>query len=132
MHFGRKIIGCGALSMMLSVILGAVGAHLLAGVLSERWLQVYQTAVSYQIYHSLGLMFCGLLLLHYSGNKALNIAAVLMAVGIILFSGSLYLLVLWPYPWLGILTPVGGVCWIIAWALLAWVLIKPQRTLRHK
>ncbi|ODN42909.1 DUF423 domain-containing protein [Piscirickettsia litoralis] len=129
-RFAQKTIGLGALGMMVSVILGAVGAHVLAGILTGKWLQVYQIAVEYQIYHSLGLILSGLLILYYPSCKALVAVALLMMLGIILFSGSLYLLVIFHYSWLGIFTPFGGVCWIVAWGMLAWILIRYR--LHHK
>jgi uncharacterized membrane protein YgdD (TMEM256/DUF423 family) len=107
-----------ALSAMTGVAMGAFGAHGLKAVLSTEMLAVYKTAVMYQMWHALGL---GLIacLLHQMGNSPwLRWAGRLMFAGIVLFSGSLYGLVLLELPKLGMITPIGGVAWLMAWCLL--------------
>ncbi|WP_231124470.1 DUF423 domain-containing protein [Piscirickettsia salmonis] len=106
MAVGQKVIGWGALSMLISVVLGA---HVLTGVFTAQALHTYQVAVNYQLYHSLDLILVGILLLHYQPCKRLIGAAFLLAVGIVLFSGSLYVFVIFhdAWPWLGLLTPIG-------------------------
>ncbi len=84
-------------------------------------LAIYQTAVKYHFWHALGLFVLGLLMLQWSGAPALNLAAWLLLAGLILFSGSLYLLALSGARWLGAITPLGGVASIAAWLIVAWV-----------
>lgn len=116
-----------ALSGLVGVAMGAFGAHALKTVLSPELMAVYQTATSYQMWHALGLMGIGLAQLHFPDAKLLKWAGVLMFVGIVLFSGSLYLLALLNLKWLGMITPVGGVCFIIAWLLITlFAAQKPQ------
>jgi uncharacterized membrane protein YgdD (TMEM256/DUF423 family) len=113
----------------LAVALGAFGAHKLKTVFSEDILQVYETAVKYQFYHVFALLFTGLLLKSNS-IKAWVIAGWLFVVGISLFSGSLYVLCylksqqLTQYYWVGAITPLGGVSFILGWLALAWGLNK--------
>ncbi|MDX1633577.1 MAG: DUF423 domain-containing protein [Marinobacter sp.] len=102
---------------------GAFGAHGLRALVSERSLEIFQTGATYQMYHALAL--CGLSLLSgfHLSRRLLALAAGFMTAGILLFSGSLYLLVLTATPALGAVTPVGGVCFMIGWGLLvasAW------------
>ncbi|OAJ33326.1 DUF423 domain-containing protein [Piscirickettsia salmonis] len=126
MAVAQKVIGWGALSMLVSVILGAVGTHVLTDVLTVQALHAYQIAVNYQLYHSLGLILIGILLLHYQPCKRLVGVVFLLVAGIVLFSGSLYVFVIFhgAWLWLRLLTPIGGMCWIIAWGLLAWTFMR--------
>ncbi|MDI9244191.1 DUF423 domain-containing protein [Marinobacter sp. CHS3-4] len=97
---------------------GAFGAHGLRGVVSERGLEVFQTAVTYQMYHSLALILVSLLSGTALNVRLLNISAGFFTAGILLFSGSLYLLVLTSMTWPGPVTPLGGVCLMVGWALV--------------
>jgi uncharacterized membrane protein YgdD (TMEM256/DUF423 family) len=108
----------GSLCACAGVGLGAFGAHALKATLSPESLAVYQTGVTYQMWHSLGLIAIALVQHHMPDSKRLAVAGWLMFLGILLFSGSLYLLVLLDMPQLGMITPVGGVCFLIAWLLL--------------
>jgi len=105
-------------------MLGAFGAHALAARLSESNLAVWQTAVTYQLTHALALLLVGVLVRQSgSGNAALGIAGWGFLIGVVLFSGSLYLLALGGPRVLGPITPVGGVAFIVGWvALLVGVL----------
>ncbi|WP_031434779.1 DUF423 domain-containing protein [Methylomarinum vadi] len=107
-----------ALSAMLAVMLGAFGAHGLKHVLSADMLAVYKTAVTYQMWHALGLAVIAVCRQQIDEAKLLVWAGWLMFVGILLFSGSLYLLTLLNLKWLGMVTPIGGVAFIAAWLLL--------------
>lgn len=109
----------GALSMLLAVMAGAFGAHGLRALVSARGLEVFQTAVTYQVYHSLALLVCALLLGFGCRRRWLQVAAGFFLAGILLFSGSLYLLVLTDLPGLGPVTPLGGVCFMVGWLVLA-------------
>jgi uncharacterized membrane protein YgdD (TMEM256/DUF423 family) len=108
----------GSVNAMLAVMLGAFGAHGLRGRLSEAMLAVYHTGVQYHFYHALGLILIGLLALHLPASGLLKAAGWVMFAGVVLFSGSLYVLALTQLRWLGMVTPVGGVAFIIAWGLL--------------
>ena len=104
---------------MLSIILGAFGAHALKPLLTTDMLAVFETSVRYQFYHSLALMAV-VLLYQLSENKKLILASRLFYAGILLFSGSLYALSLSsiggnPIRMLGAITPFGGVCFIVGW-----------------
>jgi uncharacterized membrane protein YgdD (TMEM256/DUF423 family) len=109
----------GAVNALLAVILGAFGAHGLRDRLSESMLAVYHTGMLYHFFHALGLMGVGLLALHMPASLLLKTAGWTMLAGILLFSGSLYVLAVTGVRWLGMVTPVGGVAFIISWGLLA-------------
>ncbi|MFO8140713.1 MAG: DUF423 domain-containing protein [Marinobacter sp.] len=103
---------------------GAFGAHGLRHVVSERGLEVFQTAVSYQMYHALMLVAASLMPALGLARRLLALACGFWLAGLLLFSGSLYLLVLSDAHWLGPVTPIGGVCFIIGWGLLAAAALK--------
>ena len=107
-----------ALSGLLGVGLGAFGAHALKAKLeAEATLATFQTAVHYQFYHTLGLLAIGLLLLKFQSTW-LHYSAYAMMVGMVVFSGSLYMLSLTGIRWLGAVTPIGGLAFIVGWACL--------------
>ncbi len=114
----------GSLAMMIAVGLGAFGAHGLKDRLAADMLAVYRTGVEYHVYHALGLLAVGMIAAHLPESDLVKWSGWLMAAGIVLFSGSLYLLALTGTRWLGAITPVGGAAWIVAWALLAAAIIK--------
>lgn len=104
------------------VALGAFAAHGLKGRLTPEYLAVFQTGTHYQLIHALALFGVGLLALHMTG-RLVNLAGGAFAVGILLFSGSLYLLTLSGIGKLGMITPFGGVAFLIGWlclGLAAW------------
>lgn len=106
------------LCAFLAIVLGAFGAHALKAVLSTEMLVVYKTAVTYQMWHALGLGLIALLRKHYPDARLILYAGWLMFAGIILFSGSLLILSLSGIKWLGMITPIGGICFLSAWLLL--------------
>lgn len=108
-----------ALSALTAVALGAFGAHGLQHVLSAKMLAVYKTGVTYQMWHALGLGIIAIVKQQAPDSRLLHWAGWMMFAGILLFSGSLYLLTLLNLRWLGMITPIGGVSFIIAWTLLA-------------
>jgi len=110
-------IGLGALGCFLAVATGAFGAHALKTVLDAGMMEVWHTAVQYLFFHSLGLMLVGALH-HISARHCHKIAGGLMLAGIALFSGSLFALSLSGITWLGMITPVGGLCFLVAWLIL--------------
>lgn len=109
----------GALCALTGVAFGAFGAHGLKAIISPEMLAVYQTGVSYQMWHALGLILLALLQQSDVTAKLLNWASYLMFTGVLLFSGSLYALAMLDIKALGMITPVGGVCFLSAWLLLA-------------
>ncbi len=119
----RRFAGFGAVFAFLAVALGAFGAHALRSRVAPTQLAVWETAVHYQMFHALGLMAVGWMLGRWPG-KAVRVAGWLLVAGILLFSGSLYLLVLTGQRWMGFLTPLGGVAFLGAWAVLAWTLLR--------
>jgi len=113
----REIIIAGALNAFLAVALGAFAAHGLKQHFGEYELRIWQTAVDYQMAHALGLILIGLLAKTLDIDLA--IPGWIMLAGIILFSGSLYTLSLTGVKTLGMVTPFGGMCFLIAWVWLA-------------
>ncbi|MBL7971347.1 MAG: DUF423 domain-containing protein [Prolixibacteraceae bacterium] len=108
----------GAIFMTLAVLLGAFGAHALKKILSADMLAIYQTAVQYQFYHALGLLAVGIIGLHYP-SKWVRLSGIFLTAGIVIFSGSLYVLALSEIKTIGAITPIGGTAFIIGWILLA-------------
>ena len=114
----------GALLAAVAVICGAFGAHALKTKLTPESLQTFETAVRYQFYHAFALLITGILYASFPG-KLLQWSGNLFIAGIILFSGSLYVLCgLSSVKWIGAITPVGGLCFIIGWILLALACTK--------
>ncbi|MCH8838145.1 MAG: DUF423 domain-containing protein [Candidatus Marinimicrobia bacterium] len=114
----------GALFAFLGVALGAFGAHALRTRITPRDLEIFDVAVRYQLTHALALLITGLIL-WWRGldvSRLLVITPWLFTAGIILFSGSLYVLVLTGKRWLGAVTPLGGVLFLAGWLLLALAL----------
>lgn len=107
----------GAALAGLAVVAGAFGAHALQGRLDERALATYEIAVRYQLCHALALVLTGLLA--DRGWRTAGVARAFVA-GIAIFSGSLYALALSGVKWLGAITPIGGVLFVLGWLLLAW------------
>ncbi|MFL1468017.1 DUF423 domain-containing protein [Marinobacter sp. DUT-3] len=108
----------GALLALLAVMAGAFGAHGLRTIVSARGLEVFQTAVTYQVYHSLTLILVAVLTGIGIHRRLLAVASGFFLAGILLFSGSLYVLVLTDIRWVGPITPIGGVCFMVGWILL--------------
>ena len=109
----------GSINAATAVTMGAFGAHFLKTKISEDMLSVFQTAVQYHFYHSLGLLTVGLMTIYFKPEKYLKIAGWMMLIGIILFSGSLYILSITNTRWLGMITPFGGFAFIISWVYIA-------------
>jgi uncharacterized membrane protein YgdD (TMEM256/DUF423 family) len=122
----------GAISGFLSVAFGAFGAHSLRDrfkveesdsfttrVGHQRMLENFETAARYQMYHALAICAVGLLALHGKSGGAVSVAGWAFLAGTLLFSGSLYVLVLTGQRWLGAITPLGGVSFLIGWLALA-------------
>jgi uncharacterized membrane protein YgdD (TMEM256/DUF423 family) len=119
----KILLSLAACSALMSVVLGAFAAHGLKSKLSETLLNTFQTGVQYQMYHSLALILL-VILYRQMPQSLLFYSAGFMFAGIILFSGSLYMLALTQIKWFGPITPIGGVCFIVGWALLAAAALK--------
>lgn len=133
MFSARFYLLISAFSGLLSVVLGAFGAHGLKKIVTADMLTTYQTGVQYQLIHTLALLGLAILLLILNADlavvKKLKLSANLMIIGIVLFSGSLYTMtfmsVAGGFPaWLGPITPIGGLAFIMAWACLAVAAFK--------
>jgi len=114
-YFWIKVI---AISGLLSVVLGAFSAHGLEAVLSDRRMHNFQTAVHYQVFHTLALLGIVCIEDRFLRPSYTMYSAVFLLLGIILFSGSLYLLAITDISLLGMITPVGGSAFIIGWIML--------------
>lgn len=125
----RSFVFLGATNALLAVALGAFGAHALRERLEERLLAVYQTGVQYHLAHALGLLLIATLADKLTATALLGWSGRLMAVGIVLFSGSLYALALTGITVFGAVTPLGGLCFLASWALLAVAAVRsPKHT----
>lgn len=115
----KLFITLASLSGMLAVAFGAFGAHALKGRLDDYALGVFQTAVQYHFYHSLALLAVGVVALSQPETALLRSSGWLFIIGIVIFSGSLYLLSISGMRWLGAVTPLGGLAFIAGWGCLA-------------
>ncbi|WP_050180422.1 DUF423 domain-containing protein [Domibacillus robiginosus] len=120
----KLFIILGAIHAFLAVALGAFGSHGLEGRVEAKYLDIWKTAVQYQMFHALGLLIVGFLIGQFSGSSILNWSGWLMFAGIILFSGSLFVLVLTGIGKLGAITPIGGLAFLAAWVLLIVAAVK--------
>jgi uncharacterized membrane protein YgdD (TMEM256/DUF423 family) len=109
----------GALAGMLAVVFGAFGAHALRNRLDDYALGIYETAVQYHFYHALALLAVGLLSVQQPQVPLLRASGWLFTLGLLVFSGSLYLLAASGMRWLGAVTPLGGLALVAGWACLA-------------
>ncbi|MGM0901445.1 MAG: DUF423 domain-containing protein [Bacillota bacterium] len=114
----KLFIIIGAVNAFLAVALGAFGAHGLEGKVPAKYLETWQTGVTYQMFHAVGILIIGVLLGNIPATSLLSWSGWLMLIGIILFSGSLYVLTLTQISVLGAITPLGGVSFLVAWVLL--------------
>jgi uncharacterized membrane protein YgdD (TMEM256/DUF423 family) len=126
MKQGNTLIALGALGCLLGVATGAFGAHALEQIVSTERLGTWEKAVDYLFVHSLGLLLVGILD-RFEPRNCHSLAGGLMLIGIVLFSGSLFALVLSGATKLGMITPFGGVSFLLAWLLLAICYLKTGR-----
>ncbi|GLH64012.1 MULTISPECIES: DUF423 domain-containing protein [Bacillaceae] len=120
----KMFVLLGAINAFLAVALGAFGAHGLEGKIPDRYLEIWKTGVQYQMFHALGLFVVGLLLGKFPNISLLTTAGWIMFIGIVLFSGSLYVLSVTQIKPLGMITPFGGVAFLIAWVLIGYAAMK--------
>ena len=116
-------IGLGSVLAGLSVGFGAFGAHGLKGRVSAEDLVIFETAARYQMYHALALIGVGLIGTKVDG-ALIRLSGAFFLVGSIVFSGSLYVLVLAGQRWMGMITPFGGLLLILGWVVLAWSFLR--------
>jgi len=119
----RVFFALGALSAGVAVAAGAFGAHGLRARVSPEMLAVFETGARYQMYHALGLLAVGWAATRWPA-AGVGAAGWLFVAGTLLFSGSLYLLALGGPRWLGPVTPLGGLCFLAGWAVLAWRVLR--------
>ncbi|MGE3180230.1 MAG: DUF423 domain-containing protein [Phycisphaerae bacterium] len=113
-------VGIGAINALVAVAAGAFGAHGLKSRLTPDMLAIFETGARYQMYHALAMVVVGALLGNESRRSANRFVCALFQSGILFFSGSLYLLALTGQTWLGAITPIGGLAFLMGWALLSW------------
>mgnify|MGYP001156505400 CR=1 FL=1 len=119
----KVFVVLGSLNALLTVAFGAFGAHGLKGSIPPHLFETYETGVQYQMFHSLGMLLVAALSAALGDGRLLRWSGGLMQAGIVLFSGSLYVLSMTGITWLGTITPFGGVSFLAAWFLLgmaAW------------
>lgn len=115
----KSILATGSIFMAFAVAFGAFGAHIVQDMLTADRFAVYQTGVEYHFYHAIGLLIIGTLALIKKPNRWLTYSSYCMISGILIFSGSLYILTLTDTGWLGAITPIGGLAFILGWIFLA-------------
>lgn len=120
----RNFAAIAAVLGALAVILGAFGAHLLKNALGDDMMAIYNTGIQYHVFHALALLTLALGTPVLWESRLTQAVAWTWLVGVLIFSGSLYLLAITDQPWLGAITPIGGVAFIIGWALLAVTILR--------
>ncbi len=115
----RFFFTSGAVAALIALALGAFGSHYLRTKLSAEMLDIFEIGVRYQMYHALGLIAVAWATSRWPEIN-LNSAGWAFIIGIVLFSGSLYLLSITGMRWLGVVTPIGGLSFLAGWAILVW------------
>jgi uncharacterized membrane protein YgdD (TMEM256/DUF423 family) len=128
----RRSLLAGVLLMMAAVALGAFGAHALRSQFGEQSLAIWNTAVRYQAWHGLGLIGLGLWMEHHGRRRLLHGSALALLSGTLLFSGSLYALLLTGVRELGMITPIGGLSMILGWGMWAASLLRGEQRPAHE
>lgn len=132
----NSILALGALLAGITIAMGALGAHALKDILTAAQLQTYETAVRYQLFHVFALFVIGILQNQYP-QLSLGICTKLVLVGMLLFGGSIYLVLFLshiavPIPfWIYLITPLGGLCYISSWLLLAIKLYRVSQKVEN-
>ena len=119
----KSFIILGSILTGFAIIIGAFGAHIIKTKVPFEDLAIFETGVKYHFYHALGLILVGILGFYYP-HETLKVSGLFFTIGILVFSGSLYLLVITDLRWLGALTPIGGFFYIIGWFVLAFNIYK--------
>lgn len=124
MTLAKKSLITGITLLFFAVLLGAFGAHALADMLERNnRVDVFETASRYHFYHAFALVVYGILLSLFDNVTLQRMILLCFLFGVLLFSGSLYILAIFNYSWLGALAPIGGALLLLGWALLAFVLL---------
>lgn len=123
----RWFLLLGAANAALAILLGAFGAHSLKTHLAVDMMAVYQTGLQYHLFHALGLLAAGFALKQIGDSAWLRWSGWLMLAGIVIFSGSLYILSVTGWKWLGAVTPLGGIAFMAAWVLFAVAVMKARK-----
>lgn len=124
----KPILMTASVFMALAVAIGAFGAHGLKSHLSVEMIQIYKTGVEYHFYHALGLLLVGVLSISLP-SELLKWSALFLIAGIVLFSGSLYVLALTGITWIGAITPFGGIGFIAGWMLLFMAFLRKKTSI---
>lgn len=123
----KTFVVLGALNAFVAIACGAFGAHALAERLTPRLLDVWRTGAQYHLAHALALVLVALLADRLIGaSRLVNATGWLFVAGMAVFSGSLYLLAVTDWRWLGAITPLGGLCFLSGWALLALAAVRSK------
>ncbi len=125
---GRTFVICGAVLGGLGVAAGAFGAHSLKALVTPDLLAVFETGARYQMYHALALLIAGGLPWAGRAERSATVAGWAFLAGVALFSGSLYALTFGAPRWLGAVTPLGGLSFIVGWGCLAAAALRQPRT----
>lgn len=125
-HPSSPWIATAALTAFLGVALGAFGAHALSARVDPSLMEVYRTGVLYHLVHALAMFGCGLFLLQRD-DRRLRLASAFFLGGVVLFSGSLYIMTVTGLRWLGAVTPLGGVAFLAGWVMVATSAWRPSR-----
>ena len=120
----KLFIAIGSFAAFIGVGLGAFGAHGLKNRLSDQMMAVWHTGVNYHLIHAVALILVGILIHLYSSMGLLKLVGWMFLLGIILFSGSLYLLAIFEIRKLGMITPLGGLAFLTGWLILAITMVK--------
>ncbi len=120
----KKFLSIASFMMALAIGIGAFGAHVLKPIVSSSLLVIFNTAIEYHFYNTLGLFAASFIIYVKPDSKKAVVAAWLILAGMLIFSFSLYLLVILNMPILGAITPIGGTLLIVAWLMLASVIYK--------
>jgi uncharacterized membrane protein YgdD (TMEM256/DUF423 family) len=115
----KSLLITGSIFMALAVAFGAFGAHIVQDTLTADRFEVYKTAVEYHFYHAIGLLILGSVSMQFEESKWLKWSGYCLLAGILIFSGSLYILTLTDTGWLGMVTPIGGFAFMLGWGLFA-------------
>ncbi|MFO7800354.1 DUF423 domain-containing protein [Rhodohalobacter sp.] len=115
----KSLLIIGSIFMAFAVAFGAFGAHIVQDMLTPERFEVYKTGVEYHFYHAIGLLLIGVASFHLEKSAWLIWSSRLIIIGILIFSGSLYILTLTNTGWLGAITPLGGVAFILGWSFFA-------------
>lgn len=127
----RRLIAVGCILAGIGVAAGAFGAHMLKTMLEPPMLAAYDTGTRYQMYHAFGMILAGMAARLY-GDPRVVTAGWIFAVGMVMFCGSLYGIALAGQKWLGPITPLGGLTFIIGWGLFGWRLWRGREAAKSE